>query len=238
MGVYSITNWKDEIFTIAGEYKPINDICCYGAYPLSLNDDGNNEIVGYVYNYALELVEQPDNSEFILSERWYIQLTEENYTNVVSWHKSVDKIGRLYEIGSYYGLNCSNGDAWGNKFYVEKYGQIISYEQFKKYVLKNNIMNNKKTPVFNVTREQFKKLFDVACTHWKEALTNTVDIKLGSFGSVCELSYDEVKNMFDAISNDNQKKIMEEVFPNYCKLPEYNLKELITIIGHEFILID
>jgi hypothetical protein len=52
-GVYSLENWDELIFTIAGEYKPTTfefDPYIYGAYPLKYN----SKLIGYVYNSALK----------------------------------------------------------------------------------------------------------------------------------------------------------------------------------------
>ena len=69
--------------------------------------------------------------------RWYIRLTEENYSTIVDWHKKIDvNSNRSYTIGSYYGVLGNNkGDAWSKKVDAERY-QIITFEQFKRYVLK------------------------------------------------------------------------------------------------------
>lgn len=57
LGVYSIGNWKNTVFVIADNYKPITFDSlpkCYGAYPLRLVN--SNEIIGYVYNEAIEKI--------------------------------------------------------------------------------------------------------------------------------------------------------------------------------------
>lgn len=99
---------------------------------------------------TLEEIQQylPDDhidkiKSFSLESSWYIKLTKENFDVVTKWHKSVDIIrGRMYNIGSYYGVCKGKGDAWGNNFLYEG-AQVITFEQFKQYVLKQKTMKTK-----------------------------------------------------------------------------------------------
>lgn len=68
LGVYSLNNWENIIFKIAGEYAPVkynSSPEIYGAYPLSYN----GELIGYVYNTGLQLAsdveeyEGPENTD-------------------------------------------------------------------------------------------------------------------------------------------------------------------------------
>jgi hypothetical protein len=78
--------------------------------------------------------------EFKLQEIWFIQLTEDNYDIVKNWHKSVDiPRERSYDIGSFYGINYGAGDAWGYNYLPEN-TQVITTEQFIKYILKQKVM--------------------------------------------------------------------------------------------------
>jgi len=80
-----------------------------------------------------------EEEEFVLQPRWYVQLTHENFSVVKKWHEGVDKGGgRLYTVGAYYGIfDNGGGDCWTRKEDAERY-QIITFEQFKKYVLKES----------------------------------------------------------------------------------------------------
>ena len=84
-----------------------------------------------------EIIEHFEKKEFVLQPRWYVELTESNRDIVIPWHKSIDKCsGRAYDIGSYYGIFESGaGDAWSSRELASQY-QIITNDQFKKYVLK------------------------------------------------------------------------------------------------------
>jgi len=53
MGVYSLSEWQDCIFTVGGYYHPVSfshNLKIYGAYPLIYD----SRIVGHVYNTGLE----------------------------------------------------------------------------------------------------------------------------------------------------------------------------------------
>ena len=52
-GVYSLIDWRDVVFEIMGNYKPVSfehNKNIYGAYPLGVN----GKTIGYVYNTAIK----------------------------------------------------------------------------------------------------------------------------------------------------------------------------------------
>jgi hypothetical protein len=73
--------------------------------------------------------------KFVLPDTWYIQLIEENKETVVEWHKSIDiSTARGYSPKSYYGMKSGTGEAWAVGYLPEN-SNLITYDQFKKYVL-------------------------------------------------------------------------------------------------------
>ena len=113
--------------------------------------------------------------DFVLQSRWYIQLTEENYSSVVKWHKKIDNAGRSYDIGSFYGVyESGKGDAWANKENAVKY-QIITFDQFQKYVLKESIEQPKqplKQAVHCKTQEEWDFVTEKLGYKWTEGHWN------------------------------------------------------------------
>jgi hypothetical protein len=81
-----------------------------------------------ITNKKPELIELPNT--------WYVQLTEDNFDIVKNWHESL-KQGIMYHIGSYYGMCNNKPDAWG-KEYLPNNTNVITTEQFKKWVLKES----------------------------------------------------------------------------------------------------
>ena len=100
-------------------------------------EDTLTKLLNQVESNLKHLLEGRDK-EFLLQPSWYVQLTHENYDIVKKWHEKIDshKGNRCYTIGAYYGIHENgSGDCWTQKEDAERY-QIITTEQFKKYVLK------------------------------------------------------------------------------------------------------
>ena len=95
-----------------------------------------------------EIIEHFEKKEFLLQPRWYVELTESNRDIVIPWHKSIDKCsGRAYDIGAYYGIfESGTGDAWSSRELASQY-QIITNDQFKKYVLKETTQSCQIIPI-------------------------------------------------------------------------------------------
>jgi hypothetical protein len=72
-----------------------------------------------------------------LPNTWYVQLTEDNKDIVKNWHKSLSNTRYDYKIGAYYGLSNNKPDSWGEN-YLLKTDNVITTEQFKKWVLKES----------------------------------------------------------------------------------------------------
>jgi hypothetical protein len=106
-------------------------------------EKGHSDLKGKIETTVQEiLVYDPyvkeGEEEFVLQPQFYVQLTEENYNVIVDWHKKIDREGyRNYTVGSYYGVyENGRGDAWSSLENAKKY-QIITFDQFKQYVLKS-----------------------------------------------------------------------------------------------------
>jgi hypothetical protein len=69
-----------------------------------------------------------------------------------------------------------------------------------------------KTDAIKVTREEFKKIYDVACEHWKEKLAEWCNKQ--TFNDKLEFTHREIQSMIDA-STERQLPIVKEVFHGY-----------------------
>jgi len=68
--------------------------------------------------------------------------------------------------------------------------------------------------VFKVTRDEFKKIYDVACYEWKQKLSNLMGEQ--PFSEKLEFTSQQVKTMLDA-STESQKPIVQAVFHEYIE---------------------
>ena len=81
----------------------------------------------------------------------------------------------------------------------------------------NNFLKTNKTMenrTFEVTRAQLKKIHDIACYDWKNKISKLTTETIDTFSEKGVLTYQQVKEMFDA-ANTDQTKVLKEIFPNY-----------------------
>lgn len=164
---------------------------------------------------AQEIIEHFEKKEFMLQPRWYVELTESNRDIVIPWHKSIDKrSGRAYDIGAYYGIfESGTGDAWSSRELASQY-QIITFDQFKKYVLKET---EQSCQVIPIPPTKQATLFDdrVEITDWKP--------KEGDFVFYIAYWNDEFRYT-NTFYNDNFKK---EFNNGFIKRTECEAKRLV-----------
>lgn len=91
----------------------------------------------------------------------------------------------------------------------------ITFEEFEKYILKNKKDNTNMESEFLISRAQFKKLYDVACSSWKERLSGLIKKTINEFEDSGLLNSGQVREMYKAISNDNQREVFFNVFPTF-----------------------
>ena len=66
-----------------------------------------------------------------------------------------------------------------------------------------------------ISRSDFKKLYDVSCTGWKNKLSELIEETIGLFNNVGVLTQSQVMEMYKVISNHSQRKTFEDVFPSF-----------------------
>ena len=78
--------------------------------------------------------------------------------------------------------------------------------------------------VISVTREEFKKIYDVACSGWKDKLSAWASEDV--FKDKLEFKHSQIQQMIDA-STERQLPIVKEVFHEYkVEEKELNLREM------------
>lgn len=85
-----------------------------------------------------------------------------------------------------------------------------------------------KTDVIKVTREEFKKIYNVACEGWKEKLSEWCNLQ--TFNDKLEFTHAQIKLMIDS-STQKQLPIVREVFHEYKN--SINLRSM-QLIGDVF----
>lgn len=158
----------------------------------------------HVFNSAKEFFEVlNEKEEFVLPDTWCIQITEENREIIRKWYNNNR---RGYSIGAFYGMRDGVKSTYGVRGLPEN-SFVITFDQFKKYVLKEN-QEQTKMKTQSIKREHLKEIYDVACTEWKTKLANKA--KEEPFNDLI-FSEEEIKEMFKAAKTD-QKPILEKYF--------------------------
>lgn len=156
-----------------------------------------------------------EEEEFVLPEKWYVQITEENKAVLESWRKiqpgatrdytcfndaSIGKwlINDVYD-GSY--LNYSESEPGGG--YTG-----ITFEQFQKYVLKEEPIM-KKYKNYTVPATDVLKIRLIACLNWKPRFTRFLE-RIDTNNNVL-FSEEEIDEMFKA-ATDRQRPVLVEIF--------------------------
>ncbi len=162
---------------------------------------------------------------FKLPEVWHLAVTKENISTLEEWRTSGSMFNGGYilsgnhpSLPSYYKYHIGYKVSHAPSNSTE-----ITFEQFKKYVLKET--NTTVMKAFPITRSQFQSIYDIACSTWKNKIASMVQEKLGTFGTECELDYETVKSMFDAASV-TQKETLVKIFPNYS-----NEETVLEVLG-------
>ena len=201
------------------ELEEIIEYMNYEGYE-RLNREGNDKVKNLMKLFDKE-------KEFILPETWYVKVTEENKKVLSNWKGCTVEVDRIVGMCKWF---CSNKIERGHNLATitndsnYTFGEEITYEQFLKYVLKQEIKTNMKS--FKITRSQFKQLYDVACSTWKTKVLQLTNDTLNTFSIEGDLSYEIVEEMFKAISNDNQKKVFTSIFPDFSTDKSIDLSKI------------
>jgi hypothetical protein len=173
--------------------------------------------------------------EFVLPEKWCIVTTSENFTVVKLWLQNVKNYGLYncdWSIGNIYcideGIKVSG---WMHYAKEQKKGYTeITYKQFCKYVLKQEIktnMNNKFP--FYLNPNDAQKIIDSACSQWKTQLATiwANSIVLNKQIEIREEFYKEMRNACSV----EQHRLFDSIFGKDVEDFPYKVGDWIAIDG-------
>lgn len=167
---------------------------------------------------------------FTLPEKWCIKVTEENKETLANWRSVGDPHGKIVK-GSYNGwylytpMGGVNGYGQQNK--EEGYTEI-TFEQFKKHVLKQNDMKTEQQPqTFKVTRQTFAEILPHVCSDYRDKINKLAQEDL--FSNEIEVSESIVRQVHKDATKTEQRNWLDKYLP----LPK---KKKIHILG--ILLID
>lgn len=140
----------------------------------------------------------PENLD-TLPKKWCIKTTKENIHVLGNWRTDGPLLNGYIGWYLHTPMNGKNGY---NIDHIEDGYIEITFEQFKKHILKQNNM-------ITVSRRDLGRIHNIACSTWKTKIEN-----LGSrnpFSETIEISQDEVDEMFKAATLD-QIPVLIEIF--------------------------
>lgn len=118
-----------------------------------------NKIEHYIESKVVE-------PEFILPENWHIVITKENIDIVKQWWDSKDYGNRVWSIGACYGIDNKDCISKTEKRQLPFNNKEITFDQFKKYVLKEEVKEE-------TLLEKAKRLYPIG-TKFKSAYSGKV----------------------------------------------------------------
>ena len=83
-------------------------------------------------------------------------------------------------------------------------------------------IKEEKEDIISISRSEFKKIYDIACTGWKDQLSTWANDH--TFKDKLEFTHGQIKLMLEA-STERQLPIVKEVFHEY-KSKDINLKDM------------
>jgi len=156
------------------------------------------------YNPALFLaLAAMTDFQYGISGEWWMCIQEDSSFTEGMLYKaatSIDKTEALYrEDGIQDGLHPKNLEYFRKATFEEI---LIHYALYS-------------TESFLITRTGLEKIYNVACTGWKERILQYTKVYIPPFQNKGQIPYKVVQAMFMAISNSKQKEVLHSVFPSY-----------------------
>ena len=150
--------------------------------------------------------------EFVLPEEWCIKITNENRAIVNEWkqQRRPNSEAAGTRGGTYVTYEGYNDD--------EVRHSEISTEQFIKYVLKKETMEN-----FKLNFEQAQSIMNIACDAWKNKLSELWGKTLLRNGNV-DITQDFYNEMIKA-SDSSQKEVINNIMGEHFRSKEINLRD-------------
>ena len=138
-------------------------------------------------------------------------------TNQKLWDKYISWFNTTYSKDIYGGFNSDVYPYYGittNGVYsyhtsIDFFETILSLEEWDEIVNGTQTKKEKTMKNYTITREQLKKIYDVACGGWKEKITEYAGRNL--FGDTIAFTQTEVDEMFKAASL-SQTAVLANIF--------------------------
>ena len=206
----------DSLDYVDGEYKffstsfnilklptGANRVGCYAQNWELFKETTVQEILGY---------DPFVKEEFVLPEKWWIKITSENKDILNSWKKSQPYTGEIKDNHIYI---SEVGGLYINDEYIDKY-TIITFDQFKKYVLKDNneVTKEKVIDIKEIRALAIELSAKGKTDRIKEAL---IHFKSGSISALKEEDYSEFYKMLGNIYDRSKQPLKQAV---HCKTQE------------------
>jgi hypothetical protein len=158
----------------------------------------------------MELSNQKENK---LPEYWVVKQDQNNpgWKKVIKYLNDKSGYGWVGDAYTYYGTepNCDkNVNCWDNISNFLNNPTLLTIEEFLR------LTNQKPETMITIKREQLLSIHDIACSAWKERITNIA--KDQPFGDIA-LSQTQVDGMFKA-ANSDQKVVLEQIFGKQNKI--------------------
>lgn len=143
--------------------------------------------------------------EFVLPEKWYITVTNENKKVINDWKVKQYYNDNLFEHSYLYVKNNGAGEY--------DFSTEITFEQFKKYVLKEEDMIEEEKESrfpFKLTPEDAQSIIDIAYSAWKDKLAKkwATDIVLNRWIDVSYIFYKEMRKA----CTKEQHELFDKIF--------------------------
>lgn len=173
--------------------------------------------------------------EFVLPEKWYLELKSE-FAQIICDY--------VIKVKSHYYNEWKPNNILRNKYISNDtntgpvlssnsiYGTEITFEQFKKYVLKQNNMstiNTYKRFPFYLDPRNAQRIIDIACSTWKPKLASmwAHNMVLGNSIEISEEFYKEMRNACTV----EQHILFDSIFGKDVEDFPYKVNDWITIDG-------
>jgi hypothetical protein len=161
--------------------------------------------------------------EFVLPEKWAVEITDENKETLYNWAKSQPDYNIRCDVHwESPRLKFCVSSLWDFSYCtfrkeasIKQSGYtIITFEQFQQHVLKQ-----KTHMKLTVNINQVLKIHEIACSSWKSLIADY--LKRIDVNQNITFSEQEIRGMFDAATKD-QKPVLESIFGTLSKPIEWD----------------
>lgn len=216
--VYGVIVWQKRDGWVRVEWKnKNNNVICGNSY--RIGTDGYYDLYYY--------------PEFILPEKWFVEITDQNKHVLLEWVRKQHKYDRHWEHAFRAGNFALSKHPSDNSYlyigtvnnFKREHGEYlqITFEQFQQHVLTQEPIKQEqmaKYTNYTVNATELFKIHKVACPTWKSRILDY--LKRTDEQQQVTFTEEEIDAMFTAAST-NQKPVLIEIFgeakPTYTPKP-------------------